>query len=617
MKHRLQSYVAEFGTHVVNAFDLTAWQLGTALRYFGVNLTVQRGRVVVHLRHLMPDGGAETLAELVCDTSGTAYSPPFFLPDMEPGLLVPVVVEQTRDAEFTLFFGTDDAPANGYQRVAYLCHSETARKAHAATDAFGRFRRMCGDTDDAFLVLAREAPSVDQSHVTTLPGPARESVTSLVLGGLAEKNASHVCSFGGQTPHPEMFARTAAFLRYINHGLRLGAPVYSMRWLSRIPDTIGAVGTTDGEDPGAGLKARSLESLVGLNRMPDSAPAGWDCLPLDDLQRMWLGEYGPGAIVPLSLWVLDDGTATTARLSIQAPETPTVQSLQRQLIEMHRKIDHMREEIYRLHQTTRSGHEMFDLRLDGSDQLRGDLERANHVALEFLHNRHAGQRAVIVGNGPSLQIGDLARLRDVVSFASNKIYLAFSETSWRPDYYSVEDTLVMSNNLPAIEALTGMTKLFPAHMRDSGYVAPDAIFAPVLAPKSYEDPLSDPEFPQFSGDLRRGIAWGSTIIYSQIQMAVHMGFREIVLIGLDHAYELPRRRQGKLMVHDGEVNHFHPAYREEGELWHPPNLHVLDVSYRKARAACDAAGVTIVNASRTTTLDVFERAAFDTLFPDG
>ncbi|MEC8197745.1 MAG: hypothetical protein VX228_15895 [Pseudomonadota bacterium] len=165
-----------------------------------------------------------------------------------------------------------------------------------------------------------------------------------------------------------------------------------------------------------------------------------------------------------------------------------------------------------------------------SAAVTADRERANYLTLSLLRNRHRGQRAVIIGNGPSLQIADLDRLHNEIAFASNKIYLAYGDTSWRPTYYSVEDHLVLLNNLAEIEALQDSIKLFPANTRDFGYHAADTIFAPFLPPRSFEDPLSDPAFPAFSTDLTHGISWGSTIVYSQIQMALFMGCAEIVLI---------------------------------------------------------------------------------------
>lgn len=235
--------------------------------------------------------------------------------------------------------------------------------------------------------------------------------------------------------------------------------------------------------------------------------------------------------------------------------------------------------------------------------------------ISLLKDRHQGRRAVVIGNGPSLEISDLNRLMGEVTFASNKIYLAYDQTDWRPTYYSVEDSLVIQNNRQAIADLTGSIKILPDTVRAMGFTDGSAIFPRLMPPKSFQDPLSDPDFPRFSGDLCQGLCWGSTITYSQIQMAIHMGCREIVMIGVDHSYTLPSVKQGNTYLYEGERNHFHPDYRAAGEKWHQPNLDVLGVSYRKARDACAARGVVILNASRRTRLDVFERADFDLLFP--
>jgi len=254
-------------------------------------------------------------------------------------------------------------------------------------------------------------------------------------------------------------------------------------------------------------------------------------------------------------------------------------------------------------------------RLLDTNRMLEDQDRANRTMLSLLRNRHKDRRGVIVGNGPSLLASDLDRLKGEVTFASNKIYLAYESTSWRPTYYSVEDHLVILNNWDRIAALPDSIKIFPANVRDFGYHAGDTIFAPFRPPQSFEDPLSDPDFPGFSEDLSHGICWGSTIVYSQIQMAVHLGCSEIYLIGVDHSYQLPGTKVGREYIHEGEQNHFHPEYRAMGERWHQPNLDVLEVSYAQARDRCAELGIPIYNASRRTCLDVFERVDFDTVFP--
>ena len=68
-------------------------------------------------------------------------------------------------------------------------------------------------------------------------------------------------------------------------------------------------------------------------------------------------------------------------------------------------------------------------------------------ALEKLRDAHAGKRVVVMGNGPSLSRIDFDDLKGEITFASNKIFLAFDKTDWRPTYYSVEDDLVIIQNI--------------------------------------------------------------------------------------------------------------------------------------------------------------------------
>ena len=59
-----------------------------------------------------------------------------------------------------------------------------------------------------------------------------------------------------------------------------------------------------------------------------------------------------------------------------------------------------------------------------------------------LKDIHKGKRGFVIGNGPSLKIEDLDNLNNEITIASNKIYLAFEETKWRPKFYTVADPIL-------------------------------------------------------------------------------------------------------------------------------------------------------------------------------
>ena len=79
--------------------------------------------------------------------------------------------------------------------------------------------------------------------------------------------------------------------------------------------------------------------------------------------------------------------------------------------------------------------------------------KSQNLKTKALKNIHKGKRAFILGNGPSLEIEDLDKLKNEITFASNKIYLAFDQTDWRPTYYCVEDLIVAQNNSDIISKL--------------------------------------------------------------------------------------------------------------------------------------------------------------------
>ncbi|NQU09812.1 hypothetical protein HQ590_03405, partial [bacterium] len=88
----------------------------------------------------------------------------------------------------------------------------------------------------------------------------------------------------------------------------------------------------------------------------------------------------------------------------------------------------------------------------------------NDWRLAAYRNRHRGRRCFVLGNGPSLRTADLDRLQTEITFASNKIYLAFDQTAWRPTYYTVVDLLVAENNSDRIRDLV-LPKFHVHHLR--------------------------------------------------------------------------------------------------------------------------------------------------------
>ena len=247
---------------------------------------------------------------------------------------------------------------------------------------------------------------------------------------------------------------------------------------------------------------------------------------------------------------------------------------------------------------------------------RGGFFSENDRRLWALKDKHVGRDAVVIGMGPSLRPEDLERFSGMVSFACNKIYLAYEQTSWRPDYYSVVDVLVAENNRQEIANLKGSTKIFPMRLRARLPDMPEALFFHNAS--SMKSRLNDPCFP--NNPLEGVVSGGATVLIPLVQMAFWMGCQRIYIVGLDFSFEVPENTEeeagtGRTILRcEGEVNHFHKDYRKPGERWTVPRMEQQELAFAFAREALEADGREIINASRVSKLNVLPRRDFESIF---
>ncbi len=248
---------------------------------------------------------------------------------------------------------------------------------------------------------------------------------------------------------------------------------------------------------------------------------------------------------------------------------------------------------------------------------RTDLDAQYRPRLRALRDRHLGQdRCFIIGNGPSLNRTNLARLKGEVTFATNGFFLKAPELNWLPTYYVVEDHLVAEDRAQWINGFKGPTKLFPANLAYCLDKGDDTIFFDLRPRKSY------PHGFDFSTDACNLVYAGGTVTFSCIQLAYYFGFREIYLVGVDADYKLPSDAKvvGKTGVSELDMasddpNHFHPDYFGKGFRWHDPNVDRMLAAYSEAKKVTEQEGKTqIYNATIGGKLDVFPRVAFSSLF---
>lgn len=119
---------------------------------------------------------------------------------------------------------------------------------------------------------------------------------------------------------------------------------------------------------------------------------------------------------------------------------------------------------------------------------------------------------------------------------------------------------------------------------------------------------------RFSSDLSRGIHEGWTVTHAALQVAFHLGFADVVLIGRDHRYSFAGPPNAPSTMNGADPNHFHDRYFGHGSEWDNPDLVQSEVSYRSALEAFRRAGRRVTDATLDGACTVFPKTDYRSLF---
>lgn len=227
--------------------------------------------------------------------------------------------------------------------------------------------------------------------------------------------------------------------------------------------------------------------------------------------------------------------------------------------------------------------------------------RTSRAAIKAHKGIHAGKRCFIIGNGPSLTSQDLDLLKHEICFASNRIMLIFDKTDWRPSYYCVVDKDVIREIHTDIENTIEVEKYIVAPQTGSLPEIKGAYWLPGANDTPY------PGLPKFADEITNGVESGHTITFVALQLAVYMGFREIVLLGVDHNYSVNLNPDGT-MEYDNTVQDY---FDNKNHIAGLPQIQKMTLAYHSAKQYADAHGIKIYNATRGGKLEVFERVKLE------
>lgn len=220
--------------------------------------------------------------------------------------------------------------------------------------------------------------------------------------------------------------------------------------------------------------------------------------------------------------------------------------------------------------------------------------RAARARLAAYRDAHRGERCFILGNGPSLREVDPASLDGTPTFCLNRGYLLWEDTGRTPTYYVAVNPLVIDQFRDEIAELS-CPLFLPWIYRDRFADVPNATF--------FEVRIDD----RFITNALRGIAPGATVTLAALQLAYHMGFEEVVLLGLDHRFATQGEPHAEIAQRGVDHDHFRGDYFSQGARWNLPDLEHSERGYKLAHAVFEGAGRRIVNATPASELSVFRR----------
>jgi hypothetical protein len=120
--------------------------------------------------------------------------------------------------------------------------------------------------------------------------------------------------------------------------------------------------------------------------------------------------------------------------------------------------------------------------------------------------------------------------------------------------------------------------------------------------------------PKFARDARGRLWEGATVTYVALQLAYHLGFEQVILIGVDHSFVTQGTPNTTVVSQGDDPNHFHAGYFGKGFRWQLPDLDTSERAYIMARQAYEANGRQVVDATIGGKLTVFPKTDYVSLF---
>lgn len=237
----------------------------------------------------------------------------------------------------------------------------------------------------------------------------------------------------------------------------------------------------------------------------------------------------------------------------------------------------------------------------------------NMERLRQFKDKHKGEKALLLCNGPSLKKVDFSRIdpNEFTIFGLNKIFLGFESLGVEPNYIVAINKKVIEQSAEEYNCL--QTIKFISNRVD-----------PLLVPESTSTyHMNTANLPKphnrFSQDISEYVYEGWTVTHAALQIIFYMGFSEVFIVGMDHRFSqhVMGQENKEAVIKGADLDHFDPRYFGNGQSWDLPDLVNSEISYRAALEAFNKDGRYVFDCTIDGACKIFPKSPVWSLYENG
>jgi len=236
--------------------------------------------------------------------------------------------------------------------------------------------------------------------------------------------------------------------------------------------------------------------------------------------------------------------------------------------------------------------------------------------IQLFKDLHHGNRAFLIGNGPSLRDTPLHLLNEEITFALNNIsdYWedACPDTTWRPQYYYNSTAQALRYRAWLEKANKAVEACHIAFLRRD---MPITIRSTVCTIDVYVKQCQTCKAPvaEWSDDLAIGLIHFRMSMWGMAQVAAYMGIKQLYFLGCDLGFTADTKE-------DVDPNHFSDNYKGDFH-WSPYLARRENYYHQEAHMgmanALSARGIEAYNATPGGELEVYPRVNLEDVLKEG